>query len=171
MIIDISVLENSLSSVNLNNAKIFDVIYKNNVDFNYFRQVFFNSNTKLFELDDSIPQVILTNFLYDNKPLDLMKIVIESYENDVDVSMSEWNPINKMYFIQNLIDIKNISQFSNNVSLTLDNLNSIILTEKEKNPDFNSCIFNIPLYIYSNTKEAKDIVINFKFNIDSIAFD
>jgi len=171
MIIDLSVLEHSVSSININNAKMFDVTYKNIIDFNYFKTIFYNSNTKLFEPQETQPQVLLTNFLYNNEPLDLLKLVIESYEDDVDISMSLWNPINKMYFIQNLIDLKNINQFSNNVSLTLDNLNSLILREKIKDENFNSCVYNIPLYIYSNTKEAKDIIINFNFNIDGIIFD
>jgi len=171
MILDIAVLEHSLSSININNAKIFDVIYKSNIDFNYFKHVFYSSSTNLFEPDESKPQLLLTNFLYNDEPLNLMKLVIESYEDDVDNNISLWNPINKMYFIQNLIDLKNINDFANNVSLTLDNLNSILIKEKDKNSDFDSCIYSIPLYIYSNTKEAKDIIINFKFNIDNIVFD
>lgn len=165
MSIEIDVLELSVSKVNLNYAKVFNSYYYSDLDYNYFKTNFYNNN-KLTIPDNSFN--IIENFKINDSSLNILDIVIKSYEEDVSQNISNWNPINKMHLINDLVNINKITDIENNNSLNKLYLEKLVNNLKNKNNDLTYIYFNIPIYIVSNTKEAKDVLINLRYKITNI---
>lgn len=169
MSFNISIINEKVNSISINNAKVIDLdLYKETLSLSEFKSLFYNQNNFYpNKLDKKSSALFLRNHTINNLPFNLALQVITSYEEDLNIEEGCWDSIKKMCLIKKLISKESLNDFK-----TCYLKNSLKYSELEKILDYEvsiNCYTNfiavIPIRIISGTKELKDIIFNMRFNV------